>query len=90
LNFEFSDRLNERVIENMYIYTEDYNFFKKEGALAILCEEIKPHLSDDVFQSIFYDKFPGYNKSESNNYNPSEDFCFNNVIVLEGITLFKG
>lgn len=49
MNFEFSDRLNERVIENMYIYTEDYNFLKKEGALAILCEEIKPHLSDDVF-----------------------------------------
>lgn len=49
LNFEFSDRLNERVIERMYIYTEDYNFFKKEGALAILCEEIKPHLSDDTF-----------------------------------------
>ena len=78
LNFKFSDKLNERIIENMYIYEEDYNFKKKEGTLANLCEEIKPHLSDDIFYSIFYDKFPGYDKKDSTR----------KTILMEGITLF--
>ena len=59
----------------MYIYTEDYNFFEKKGFLAILCNEIKPHLSD-----IFYDKFPGFDKLESLKYDIESTVSFNKII----------
>ena len=41
----------------MYFYNENYLFRLDETALAILCDEIKPILSENVFESIFYNKF---------------------------------
>ena len=59
----------------MYIYNENYSFELDDTDIAILCNEIKPHLSDNTYGSIFYDKYPKFIKD--------------GIIKLEGITIFK-